>query len=53
MSWAEFFAMGGYAGYVWGVYATAAVILIVNLLLPLRRHRAVRARLRAQHRHKR
>jgi heme exporter protein D len=29
--------MGGYATYVWTSYGLMAVILIVNLLVPLRR----------------
>ncbi|PPD22906.1 MAG: heme exporter protein CcmD [Methylomonas sp.] len=31
----EFFAMGGYAFYVWTSYGITAVVLIVNLLLPV------------------
>ncbi|MGE3774033.1 MAG: heme exporter protein CcmD [Gammaproteobacteria bacterium] len=36
---AEFFAMGGYAVYVWSSYALAAVVLIWNAVQPLRRER--------------
>ena len=32
MNWGEFFAMGGYAVYVWCSYALAAVVLIVNIV---------------------
>lgn len=46
MNWAEFFAMGGYAGYVWGVYAIAAVVLVYNLIQPILQRRAVLRRLR-------
>lgn len=35
----EFFAMGGYATYVWSSYALAAVVLIWNVVQPLRRER--------------
>ncbi len=46
MNWAEFFAMGGYGFYVWASYAVAAVVLALNVWLPLRRrkraHRALR-----------
>lgn len=35
----EFFAMGGYAVYVWSSYALAAVVLIWNAVQPLRRER--------------
>ena len=41
MNWAEFFAMGGYGLYVWGSYGLAALILILNLYLPLRRRKTV------------
>jgi len=41
----EFFAMGGYALYVWVSYGLAAVILIVNVVLPRRRHRELVRRL--------
>jgi len=50
MSWgsaAEFFAMGGYAGYVWGAYAVTALCLIVEPLVVRARRRAALARLRA------
>ena len=45
MNWAEFFAMGGYAPYVWSVYAIAAVVLVLSVLQPLVRRRAVLKRL--------
>lgn len=44
---AEFFAMGGYAPYVWGSYGLALVVLIYNAWIPVRRHR--RLRLSIQH----
>jgi heme exporter protein D len=40
MSLAEFFAMGGYAFYVWGAYAFTAALLAIEIV-------AVRARFRA------
>jgi heme exporter protein D len=46
MSWSEFFHMGGYGFYVWTSYAFAAVILILNLYLPLRRRKSVHHLLR-------
>jgi len=30
----EFLTMGGYAAYVWPAYAVAAVVLLVNAVLP-------------------
>ena len=41
----EFFAMGGYAFYVWTSYAIAAVALIANVVLARQRHREQVARL--------
>ncbi len=32
----DFFAMGGYAFYVWTSYAVAGVVLIANILIPIR-----------------
>ena len=46
MNWAEFFAMGGYGFYVWGTYAFATVVLVLNVIAPLRRRKAVMKMLR-------
>ena len=48
MSWggpAEFFAMGGYAFYVWGAYAVTALLLAAEQWLLARRRRTLRRRL--------
>lgn len=50
MNWAEFIAMGGYGLYVWTSYALATLVLVLNVILPLRQHKTVRARLREYHR---
>jgi heme exporter protein D len=45
MSWnsaAEFFDMGGYAFYVWGSYAVAAVCIVAELWWVAHRGRSVR-----------
>jgi heme exporter protein D len=50
MNWgsaAEFFAMGGYAPYVWGSYAVTALCLVIEPFLVRARRRAALARLRA------
>jgi heme exporter protein D len=51
MSWgsaAEFFAMGGYAPYVWGSYAAVALCMLVeSLTVRARRIRALRELRRA------
>ncbi|MDH3871215.1 MAG: heme exporter protein CcmD [Gammaproteobacteria bacterium] len=40
----EFFHMGGYAFYVWTSYAIALVVLVLNVLVPMRnRHRLLAA----------
>ena len=41
MNWSEFFAMGGYAGFVWGSYGFAAVVLLANILAALHRKKSV------------
>ena len=35
----EFLNMDGYGIYVWPAYLIVAIVLIVNLVVPLRRHR--------------
>lgn len=50
MNWPEFFAMGGHAFYVWGAYLLAVAVLALNVLVPLRRNKAVRRALRELHR---
>ena len=42
----EFFAMGGYAFYVWTSYALALVILLWNIVQPRRLHKNMLMRLR-------
>jgi heme exporter protein D len=44
MNWgspAEFFAMGGYALYVWGSFGVVAVALILEPILVSRRRQAI------------
>ena len=33
MNWAEFFAMNGYAFYVWGSYGVALLVFAVEIVL--------------------
>ncbi len=45
MTWgsaAAFFAMGGYALYVWGSYAVAAAVISIEVVLLVSRGRAAR-----------
>ena len=41
MNWSEFFHMGGYAFYVWTSYALGLIVLVWNIILPLRRKKQV------------
>ncbi len=36
-SWSEFFAMGGYAWYVWGSYGVTFALLGLEVILLLKR----------------
>jgi len=38
----DFLRMGGYAFYVWWSYAVVTVVLALNFVLPMLRHRRVR-----------
>ncbi len=44
-SWSDFFAMGGYALYVWGSYAVTAGLIAVELILLTQRKRRALERL--------
>ena len=35
----EFFHMGGYALYVWSTYGLAFIVLVLNIIIPLRREK--------------
>ncbi len=39
MNWSEFFAMNGYAFYVWGSYGVAVFVLGVEIVLVRRRRK--------------
>ncbi|HET6586143.1 MAG TPA: heme exporter protein CcmD [Oleiagrimonas sp.] len=48
MSLQSFFAMGGYAAYVWPAYAVFFVVLIADYLAPIRRRRRLLRELHAR-----
>jgi heme exporter protein D len=51
MTWnspAEFFAMGGYAFYVWGSFGVTAVALVIEPILAQRRRNAILKSLRRE-----
>jgi heme exporter protein D len=39
MSIQEFFAMGGYAFYVWSSYGLTFVVLLANIIIPVAQRR--------------
>ena len=45
----DFFSMGGYALYVWPAYGVMALVLLLNVALPLRREKKLLQRLRQLH----
>ena len=48
MHWAsvgDFFAMGGYAFYVWGSYAVTAAAIAIEIVLLVKRGRRARAQI--------
>ena len=48
-SWTAFFAMGGYAFYVWGSFGITALVMAVESLLIRNRRKQVQQYLRAEH----
>lgn len=42
----EFLSMGGYGIYVWPSYGLAALVVIINIVLPLRSLRRLKADIR-------
>ena len=45
-SWSEFFAMGGYAFYVWTSYGIALLVLIYNIVMPMIHRKKVISRVK-------
>ncbi|MFB9066746.1 heme exporter protein CcmD [Pseudofulvimonas gallinarii] len=41
---AEWFAMGGYGGYVWGAYLASFIVLAWDIVAPWRKRRELRRR---------
>ncbi len=46
MSVSEFFAMGGYGGYVWVSFGVTLLLMLTEIIMVRARHRAVVKRLR-------
>ena len=47
-SWQQFWAMGGYASFVWSSYGIAAVVVLANIVTPLIAHRRLVRRIRRE-----
>lgn len=47
--WADFFAMGGYALYVWGSYAVTLGLMVMEIVLLALRRRSILGRLAGIH----
>lgn len=45
-SWEAFLAMGKYGPFVWSAYGVALLILVISLVQPILRQRALRTALR-------
>lgn len=50
MNWSEFFSMGGYALYVWGSYLAALLVLGGEVVLVMKRKKALRKRVNKESR---
>ena len=48
-SMSEFFAMGGYAFYVWGSFGVCALLMIVEPILARKRQKDILRALRREH----
>jgi heme exporter protein D len=40
-SWSEFFAMGGYAFFVWWSYGLTLAVIVLNIVMPVVQRRKV------------
>lgn len=47
-SFADFIAMGGYAGYVWGSFGVTALIMLIEPIVVVRHRKATITRLKRQ-----
>jgi len=45
-SWSEFFAMGGYAFFVWTSYGIALVVILLNIVMPMIERKKVISRVK-------
>ncbi len=45
-SWSEFFAMGGYAFFVWTSYGIALLVIVLNIVMPMIHRKKVISRVK-------
>jgi len=45
-SWSEFFAMGGYAFFVWTSYGIALLVILLNIVMPMIQRKKVISRVK-------
>jgi heme exporter protein D len=45
-SWSEFFAMGGYAFFVWTSYGIALLVILLNIVMPVIERKKVISRVK-------
>ena len=45
-SWSEFFAMGGYAFYVWTSYGITLFVIVLNIVMPIMHRKKVIGRVK-------
>jgi len=45
-SWSEFFAMGGYAFFVWTSYGIAFLVIVLNIVMPMIQRKKVISRVK-------
>lgn len=49
MNWLDFFAMKGYAWYVWGSYGVALLVLVIEVILVRHRRKITLQQLRQKY----
>ena len=45
-SWSEFFAMGGYAFFVWSSYGLTFFVIVLNIVMPILHRKKVISRVK-------
>jgi heme exporter protein D len=45
-SWSEFFAMGGYAFFVWTSYGITLLVILLNIVMPMIERKKVISRVK-------